>query len=203
MKLRHLWLAGLLLLAGCATAPTSEHLIGSGRGSWQKTRTALEKIDGWQIEGKLGYKAGEQAGSGNLFWLQRRDYYDIRLAGPIGIGAVQLTGMPDKVRMDVAGQGSQVAASPEALLQQQLGWQLPVSHLLWWVRGMPAPDSPVEAEVSPNGYMAWLIQDGWQVNYLEYEPQGDIRLPSRLRLFGPQVEITLVIKGWQARQLGQ
>lgn len=98
-------------------------------------------LDGWQINGKIGIRAPKDSGSGTLFWLQRQDYYDIRLSGPLGRGAARLTGRPGQVALEVANQGRYEAPTPEALLEEQLGWKLPVSHLAWWVRGLPAPDS--------------------------------------------------------------
>src|SRR5690606_20516933 len=100
-----------------------------------------EALDGWQINGKVGIRAPGDSGSGTLFWLQRRDYFDIRLSGPLGRGASRLTGHRGEVVLEVANQGRYQAASPEALLEEQMGWRLPVSHLIWWVRGLPAPDS--------------------------------------------------------------
>jgi outer membrane lipoprotein LolB len=54
----------------------------SGRNKQQ-----LTGLDGWQIDGKIGIRAPKDSGSGTLFWLQRQDYYDIRLSGPLGRGA--------------------------------------------------------------------------------------------------------------------
>lgn len=203
MKLRHLGLAGLLLLAGCASTHDSQLIGVRDTRQWEEARKKISQIDGWQIDGKLGYKAADQAGSGTLFWLQRQDYSDIRLAGPVGMGALHLVGKPGKVSLEVSGEGTFEAESPEALLQQQLGWQLPVSHLLWWVRGLPAPGSPMQGELGNLNRLEWLIQDGWQVNYSNYEQHDGYLLPGKLKLFGPQVTLTLVIKEWQPRELGK
>jgi outer membrane lipoprotein LolB len=35
---------------------------------------------------------------------------------------------------------------PGSLLEEQLGWKLPMSHLAWWVRGLPAPDSKSQSD---------------------------------------------------------
>jgi outer membrane lipoprotein LolB len=75
--------------------------------------TQLTGLDGWQIDGKIGIRAPKDSGSGTLFWLQRQDYYDIRLSGPLGRGAARLTGRPGKVSLEVANQGRYEAESPE------------------------------------------------------------------------------------------
>jgi outer membrane lipoprotein LolB len=138
-----------------------------------------------------------------LFWLQRQDYYDIRLSGPLGRGAARLTGRPgSSVVLEVANQGRFEAPTPEALLEQQLGWKLPVSHLVWWVRGLPAPDSKSTLNVDSMGRLATLQQDGWSLEYLSYTEQDGYALPERIKLHGQDLDVTLVIKDWQPRQLG-
>jgi len=148
-------------------------------------------------------RAPKDSGSGTLFWLQRQDYYDIRLSGPLGRGAARLTGRPGQVSLEVANQGRYEATSPEELLEQQIGWKLPVSHLVWWVRGLPAPDSKSRLSLNGDSRLATLEQDGWQVEYLSYVEQGGYWLPERIKLHGTDLDVTLVIKDWQPRKLGQ
>ena len=80
---------------------------------------------------------------------------------------------------------------------------MPVTHLLWWVRGLPAPDSRSRLALDASSRLAQLEQDGWRVEYLRYAEHDGYWLPERLKLHGPDIDITLVVKDWQARQLGQ
>ena len=192
-----------LLLAGCAGLGPQESVEGPGNAEdWKAHKAHISEIDGWQISGKIGIQAPQDSGSGTLFWLQRQGYFDIRLSGPLGRGATRLTGRPDAVALEVAGQGRFEADSPEALVESQLGWQLPVSHLLYWVRGLPAPDSRSRIALDPNGRLASLQQDGWDVQYLGYTEEDGYTLPNRIKLAGRDLKITLVVKDWQPRQLG-
>ena len=163
MFLRHFIVFSFIaLLAGCAGFGARESVQGQGDpAQWREHKQQLTGLDGWQINGKIGIRAPKDSGSGTLFWLQRQDYYDIRLSGPLGRGAARLTGRPGKVSLEVANQGRYEAPTPEALLEEQLGWKLPVSHLAWWVRGLPAPDSksqPDPGRRQPPGQPAtgWL-----------------------------------------------
>ncbi|MCQ4281108.1 lipoprotein insertase outer membrane protein LolB [Pseudomonas stutzeri] len=192
-----------LLLAGCAGLGPQESVEGPGNAEdWKAHKAHISEIDGWQISGKIGIQAPQDSGSGTLFWLQRQGYFDIRLSGPLGRGATRLTGRPDAVALEVAGQGRFEADSPEALVESQLGWQLPVSHLLYWVRGLPAPDSRSRISLDSNGRLASLQQDGWDVQYLSYTEEDGYTLPNRIKLAGRDLKITLVVKDWQPRQLG-
>ncbi|WP_417777797.1 lipoprotein insertase outer membrane protein LolB [Stutzerimonas xanthomarina] len=192
-----------LLLTGCASLGPQESVEGPGNAEdWKTHKAHVSEVDGWQISGKIGIQAPQDSGSGTLFWLQRQDYFDIRLSGPLGRGATRLTGRPDAVTLEVAGQGRFEADSPEALVESQLGWQLPVSHLLYWVRGLPAPDSRSRIALDPNGRLASLQQDGWDVQYLSYTEEDGYPLPNRIKLAGRDLKITLVVKDWQPRRLG-
>jgi outer membrane lipoprotein LolB len=202
---RHALVFSLItLLAGCAGLTSRESVEGQGDPQqWQAHKAKVAALDGWQISGKVGIRAPKDSGSGTLFWLQRQDYYDIRLSGPLGRGAARLTGREGDVLLEVANQGRYQAESPEALLEEQLGWRLPVSHLFWWVRGLPAPDSRSRVTLDSDSQLARLEQDGWQLQYLTYTEQDGYRLPERIKLHGTDLDITLVIKDWQPRQLGQ
>ncbi|WP_166363876.1 lipoprotein insertase outer membrane protein LolB [Pseudomonas akapageensis] len=204
MFLRHVITFTLIaLLAGCAAFAPREALEGKGNPQqWRDHKAQLSLLDGWQINGKVGIRAPKDSGSGTLFWLQRQDYYDIRLSGPLGRGAARLTGRPGNVVLEVANQGRYEAPSPEDLLEEQLGWKLPVSNLVWWVRGLPAPDSKSRVTLDSDSRLSNLEQDGWSVEYLSYIEQKGYWLPERLKLHGRDLDVTLVVKDWQPRQLG-
>jgi outer membrane lipoprotein LolB len=194
----------LALLAGCSGLATRESLEGQGDAKqWQAHKQHITTMDAWQISGKVGIRAPQDSGSGTLFWLQRQDYFDIRLSGPLGRGAARLTGHPGNVQLEVANQGRYEAESPEQLLQQKLRLNLPVSHLFWWIRGLPAPDSKSRLQLDAQSHLAQLNQDDWHVEYLSYSEQNGYWLPERIKLNGHNLQVTLVIKDWQPRQLGQ
>ncbi|MBD1550900.1 lipoprotein insertase outer membrane protein LolB [Pseudomonas typographi] len=205
MQLRHcLAVCALALLAGCAGLGPREAVQGTGSPTqWNANKAVLSGINGWEISGKVGIRAPQDSGSGTLYWLQRQDYYDIRLSGPLGRGAARLTGHPGQVSLEVANQGRYQADSPETLLKEQLGWNLPVSHLVYWVRGLPAPGSKSSVTLDGDSRLAHLEQDGWRIDYTRYSAQGDYTLPERIKLQGQDLDVTLVIKDWQPRRLGQ
>lgn len=203
--LRHLLVFSLIaLLAGCAGFTSREAVEGQGNpADWQAHKKQITQLDGWQINGKIGIRAPRDSGSATLFWLQRQDYYDIRLSGPLGGGAARLTGHPGDILLEVSNRGRYQAESPEALLREQLRLDLPVSNLLWWIRGLPAPESRSRITLDGESHLALLEQDGWKVEYQRYTEQNGYALPERMKLYGQDLEVTLVIKDWQPRQLGQ
>jgi len=189
-----------LLLSGCSLFGPREAVEGPGDpAAWQLHREQITRLDAWQLNGKVGIKSPQESGSGTLFWLQRQEYFDLRLSGPLGRGAARLTGRPGAVLLEIAGEGRFEAASPEALLEARMGWRLPVTHLYWWVRGLPAPDRQSRLALNSAGQLAELEQDGWHVEFSAYALHDGHMLPERIRLEGQSLQVTLVIKEWQPR----
>jgi outer membrane lipoprotein LolB len=70
---------------------------------------------------------------------------------------------------------------------------VPLAGLADWVQGKPSTDSPASADYAPDGRLLSLQQQGWNVEYLEYQGSR----PSRLRLTYPGIELRLAISEWK------
>lgn len=185
------------VLSACASLHQRETLdFGGDTAAWQAHRSAVQPVRSWTLQGKIGIRAPEESGSGTLTWVQQRDDYDIRISGPLGRGATRLQGNEQGVILDMAGQPPLRAASAEELLEQQTGWRLPVEHLLWWVRGLPAPDSASRLQLDQQSRLARLAQAGWTVEYSRYQEVYGLQLPQRLQLSANDILVTLVITQW-------
>lgn len=193
-------LAAIVLLGACQSFSARDQLTGEGSPAlWQQHRQHTARLSAWEISGKLAMRSQAQSGSGVMFWLQRQDYFDIRVSGPLGQGSTRLTGRTGEVRLTTP-QLDLHASSAEQLMHEQLGWSLPVDNLLWWVRGLPAPDSKYQLRLNENSLAQHLEQDGWQLDFVRYQSLPDgTRLPERIQLQGPYLQLTLLVKQWQLR----
>lgn len=192
----------IILLAVLTTACSSFHQretleFGGDPAAWRAHRQNIEPLDTWILQGKLGLRSEQESGSGTLWWQQADRTYDIRLSGPLGRGATRIQGEPSGVTLEMAGHPPYRAESAEDLLEQQIGWRLPVEHLLWWVRGLPDPDRPSRLQLDADSRAARIAQAGWTVEYSRYQQVGDVQLPQRLQLSGHDILLTLVITNWQ------
>ncbi|MEH6565604.1 MAG: lipoprotein insertase outer membrane protein LolB [Halopseudomonas sp.] len=189
-----------LSLTACSSLHQRETLeLGGDAKAWQAHRKQVEPVTSWELQGKLGVRAPGESGSGTLFWLQRNAYYDIRLSGPLGRGATRIQGDDQQTTLEIAGRAPVSAESAEALLEQQIGWRLPVEHLLWWVRGLPAPDTASRLQLDTHSRLARLNQSGWTVEYSRYQQVGNLELPQRLQISGHDLLLTLVVTEWKPR----
>jgi len=171
-----------LLLSACGTQTTSQR---------EPPVADNRDIERWRVSGKVGIKSDAEAHSAYINWRQCQDSFDIRLSGPLGQGAATLTGDQRHATL-TSREGRWQGANPEALLSQQLGWPIPVSELLYWVRGLPAPGSDYQ-----RGSEDTLQQAGWHIHYQRWHTSQGHRLPTKLSASHPRAKVTLILKQWQ------
>lgn len=177
-------LAMLLLLVACSSQqlllPAKENLA-SNAGLWH-----------WQAQGKLAVRTATESQSANLNWQQTGASYQIQLSGPLGQGSVQLVGQPFLVTLLLAD-GTQVqAASPEQLVAANLGWELPLSNLVYWIRGVAAPGEFISFANGQEG----IEQAGWLVEWRRFSHIQGHDLPSLLVATNGQLEFRLALNNW-------
>jgi len=77
-----------------------------------------------------------------------------------------------------------------------LGFRLPLAGLADWVRGRPSNEPEAKVERDAEGRLRSLEERGWKVDYQEYAG----KLPSRMRLTYPDIELRLAISEWKSMQ---
>jgi outer membrane lipoprotein LolB len=181
----------LAALTGCESTPRK---IPGASAQMQ----SLYGVQQWEAEGKIAITMGEQRESASFKWSQQRDDYVIHLFGPFGQGGTWLRRTGREVTLENAKTGVQRARSPEALMQDVMGWQVPVSNLQFWLRGLPAlKPAPTQITQDTSGHLTGLQQQGWQVAYGEHQNFNGWWLPTRVTAERDDLQIRLVIKQWQ------
>lgn len=178
-----------LYLSACATTQTSQS---------ETYDSAVADIERWHIRGKIGIRTTTESLSAMLNWQQLVGAYTIRLTGALGSGSLQIIGNDDGVTVRQAGEIDQYASDAGQLLQQRLGWSVPIEHFYYWIRGLPAA-VPIQQQTSADGQLSALEQAGWRIEYLRYQQFADFALPSKLRLQHEDLKVTLIIKEWQLK----
>jgi outer membrane lipoprotein LolB len=83
-----------------------------------------------------------------------------------------------------------------ALLERELGWQVPVAQLGYWIRGMRAP-GPAQLVFREDGLPARINQNGWQVEYRDYDGSVDPPLPRRIFAKNGTRDVRVSIRRWE------
>lgn len=188
--------AAIIFLAGCATqAPQDDS--GRQSGDWDNQKAEVETFDTWTLVGKAGLRTPAENTSANLDWNQHPHYFRMLISGPFGGGRNVLEGREGRFSLSNSD-GRFEAESPEALMEEQLGWALPVSAMPDWVRGLPGEHDSYQLETDELGFPSHLTQDGWEIDYREWERFAGMWLPRRLVMNYDDIRITLVVNEWRS-----
>lgn len=173
------WIVSLGLLSACT--PTQTLKTDSG--------------EQWQMSGKLGIWTAETKESAQMNWLQCGQNYQIRLSGPLGIGAVIIDGDKDEVTISQAGKDPWTEETPEDLMEK-IGWNLPVSSLFHWLRMRPTPNEPFEEKRDTDERLVELSQQGWLVEYQRYQNSETGLLPALIQIKDADIRAKFIISDW-------
>ncbi|MDO8953678.1 MAG: lipoprotein insertase outer membrane protein LolB [Gammaproteobacteria bacterium] len=188
--------ACLALLDGCATEQALKPVQNPAL-AWQNYSHKLYLISNWQATGEIGIRDANQAISANFAWQQVGDQFVIRLSGPLNLGAQVLQGGPGKISLD-SGKGQVVeASSAEQLMQQQLGWSMPVEGLVNWIRALPLQNVKYSKKIDETGAMTLLSQQNWAIHYQSYSVVNGLPLPHKIIMTQGPWRIVIVVNHWQ------
>lgn len=190
---------GLLVLgvAGCASLPPDPAAARLAEAAWVRHEARLRDLDRWEMSGRIAVSSAEEAWNAELYWSQAPEGYTIAVVAPLGGGAFRLHGDADNVRLETPDEALYEADSPEALMGEVLGLEMPVAGLRYWVLGVPRPGVPQQYELDGSGRLRKLEQESWRVEYLRYRDLGGWSLPEKLYMRNARFELRLVISDWR------
>lgn len=182
------------VLTGCAGVPPLAP-VSDPEAAWARHEARLQNVNDWHLTGRLALRTENEGWHASLDWQQQDDGYLMRLRAPLGSGSLQLQGDAGWVVLRTSNGEEAVSTDPEGLLLQQLGWQVPVSNLRYWVRGLPAPGA-ASRKLDEHGHLARLWQNGWEIEFLDYGQVGAVYLPGRVFARFGDAEVRLVVGNW-------
>ncbi|WP_435628233.1 lipoprotein insertase outer membrane protein LolB [Candidatus Ferrigenium straubiae] len=183
------WLGVLLagMLGGCALLPSTPV---------PAMRPAQPEAAPFALNGRIAVKYNGSRHSAGLRWTHTAQSDEILLLAPLGQTAARVYRDAQSATLDDGDKHYQ-AVNTEALMQQVLGWYLPLSGLHHWVLGLPEAGSPAQIERNGNGQIAVLRQGSWEVHYQRYPDDRPDSLPTRLQLSREGLQVQLLIDEWE------
>ena len=158
----------------------------------------------FDIVGRVAVNFDGRAFSSNVRWQHAGAREEVWLMTPLGQTLAHIVADDAGATLTAADQKQYRAASVESLTRQALGWDLPLAHLTWWVRGEPAPGAPPAAvQRDERGRLTRLDQDGWRIAFENYPPGEHGGLPRRLDLRSGTQEIRFLIDRWRISEAAQ
>lgn len=181
------------LLAACSTPAGMAPPVNA---AWEERRAVLQRITHWQFTGSIRVRDDQESHSSRIRWQQRGNHYRINLWGAFNAGATEITGEPGRVIINQRGAEPITTDTPEELVYRELGYELPVSQLDYWLKGLPVPGRDAGTVFGESGQLVRLQQSGWEIHYLAYADTAPETLPARIRMEKPPLQVDLVRLDW-------
>jgi outer membrane lipoprotein LolB len=189
-------LALVLFLSACSSMPPASPDAAQRQALYQERHSYLAARDSWTLKARLAINNSDDGGSGVLNWSrdeagQRMDFH-----GALGRGAWRLeAGEMGAVLTQSDGEVLR-SDTVDELVRDQLGNEVPVSALAWWIRGLAAPGKSERLVLDEGGRPSGLSQDGWQIEFERYRDFAGQQLPQRITARQGEWTIKLAIREW-------
>lgn len=179
-----------VLLAACATREQRP------AGAWLEERQAwFDEHPEWNISGRVGLRDGNRGGSLGFTWEAEGDDHRIHLRTSAGGRQWRLRFTPDAAVLEGTDVGRLAGRSPDPLVEEAVGWPIPVYALSWWIRGLVPPGGG-EVEFAEDGTLAGVDGPVWTLAYQRFDHFEGRLLPTRLVARSGEYTVRIAIGDW-------
>ncbi|RQR63638.1 lipoprotein localization protein LolB [Burkholderia sp. Bp9126] len=184
--------AAALALAGCASTPPS---AGAPSGGVLQTSMAHA------YHGRFAVQYSDRLGRpqnvyGNFDWQEQGDDVSLELRSPLGQTLAIVKSSPRTASLELPNRQPQFAPDVGELMQNTLGFALPLAGLRYWLQPTPAPATPAQTVRDPGDgtRIKQIRQDGWTIDYVAYAdaPATGVKRVNLVRAT-PPLDIKLVL----------
>lgn len=160
--------AAVLVLAGCAS-------VKPQGPSTSNAATSVTAQTSRSYQGRFAIQYNDQNGQqrnayGNFAWQETGDTVTLQLRNPLGQTLAIITSSPALATLELPNRQPLTADNVSTLMQNALGFALPVDGLRYWLQPSPAPTSRAKTEKDPEqpSRLKQITQDGWTIDYVAY-----------------------------------
>lgn len=189
-------LAVTVALAACSSVPKAAPDAAQRQVLYQQRLVALESRDHWALRARLAINSADDGGSGVLNWSRQADNQRMDFHGALGRGAWRLQADRNGVVLTQSDGETLHSDTIDELVREQLGHDVPVSALAWWIRGLAAPGNPEWISLDEAGRPDALVQQGWNIEFERYRAFGDQQLPQRITARQGEWTVKLAVRDW-------
>ncbi len=187
----------LMVVAGCSHLNLTDE---QRQANWQAHQQAVSVLESWDIVGRAAVAMKGRVYNLGLQWRQRPDSMQMLLQAPFGQGVIRIETIANgQFQLRLPKGQTFVNDSPEALLNQVVGWSIPLSGLKFWIRGLPQAEFDYQHHLNSNGFPSMIRQNQWRIDYQSYFADLQPALPRRIKLThqDQDLELKLVVERWQ------
>lgn len=188
------------MLFACASPAVKPQISEDATNVNAQHLKSLSGITNFSIQGRIGIQTNPKGFSGSLIWQHRPSADDIDLFSPLGSQVASIKSTATQITLLDSSGKSYHAADAETLTQDVLGWRLPLKGLSDWALGRPRLAPIKHSAWNAQGQLTHLEQDGWKIEYENYQQQGNHSLPGKIYLKSEQLNIKLLVEKWNQAQ---
>ncbi len=185
----HVLAASCILVAGCGTVANSPTV--------PLDIAALEAAENWEFHGRVAVNSQGRGVQANVWWRQEGPLAILELSGPWGVGAERVRIMGEEIHLWSDDDWIPMC-EPEMAVEELefLCTGAPLGRLSFWLRGLTDPGYPFMEFDSGQGAAREFQQQGWQVAVNALASSGDLTVPRRLLIAGPDTTLKVAITDW-------
>ncbi|MFM0419356.1 lipoprotein insertase outer membrane protein LolB [Paraburkholderia aromaticivorans] len=160
--------AAIVALSGCASVkPQGPSMSNAATSVTAQTSRAYQGRFAIQYDDQNGQQRNAY---GNFSWQETGDTVTLELRNPLGQTLAVVTSSPASATLELPNRQPLTADNVSTLMQNALGFVLPVEGLRYWLQPSPAPTSRARTEKDPDqpSRLKEITQDGWTIDYLAY-----------------------------------
>ena len=151
----------------------------------------------FRLRGKIAVRVDQEAFAASFDWRQAGRRYEIDLWGPLGQGRMRVSGDGSALSVTDSRGETVRGASATVLMEQALGWSVPVTALRHWVRGRYDPSTPATVQgQAENGRLTQFEQMGWTVRVERWHDTAVGSVPSKIVAAQEGRRIVVACRDW-------
>lgn len=201
------WQAALALsffLAGCMGLP---RVPPNDANASAAPHAYVEAVDiGGRFSAQFQHNDKPESWSGNFAWAQTPQGVTVSLQSPLGQTLATIVIDTANATLTQPNRPPRSAANVDALVEDALGWPLPVSNLRDWLQAYAIDADGKRIVATPDSSATIATRDGWRIRYLSWQDDNEVgmqNVPKRIDMerdtaAAGKVAMRLVITSWQA-----
>ena len=157
--------------------------------------------ENWTIYGRISVINGQENWYAKFSWIQKKQDFQLSFTGPLGETELQISQIDQNVLLKTPAKVVK-GNNLEQLLQQETGWELPITSLRYWSQGFPNPDIAAQLKYNEEKQISDIFQAGWHIQYpkrmlVDDLSDGKILLPKKIIASRQDVKLKLIMTRWQ------
>lgn len=193
-RLAHLLLVLSLVsvLVACAVRePRPEGVWLAERDAW------FQDHPNWGVSGRIALSDGERGGQLAFDWWAEGEQHEVRLRTIASGKRWRLLFNERGALLEGSDIGLLRGPDPDLLVAEVVGWPIPVSDLVFWLRGLDGPQAE-QVSFAVDGTVAMISAPPWLLEYQRFaQPSRGPLMPSRIEASSPPHQVRVVMRDWR------